>query len=155
MLGHILHQTIIGIRALVIARYAFPALVPCYAQRNAVLGAKLFQLSHYARGYDGRRFGVEEVHESGLQVEFCVDCVREEIGVYEDAVGRAEGFVGHEEHGARGLGAGGLVLVGLKKLVDVERGVGLVWWRRTLLALLVRLRSSFGLRSRRPFGSSA
>lgn len=107
MLHYALHDTVVGIRALVVALEALPALVTRNAQRNSVLGAEFLQLGHDAGGYDGRGFCVEQVHEGLVQLELGVDGVREEICVDEDGVRGPEGSVGLEEEGGGDLWAGG------------------------------------------------
>ena len=97
MLHHPLHDAIVGICTLVIALQPLPSFVACYAQGDAVLRTQFLQFCHYAGGYDGCCFGVEEIHERLIQLELSVDGVGEEIGIYEDGVGRAEGGVGLEE----------------------------------------------------------
>jgi hypothetical protein len=105
VLHHPLHDAVVGICTLVIALQPLPSFIACYAQGDAVLRAQLLQLGHYASGYDGRRFGVEEVHERLVELELSVDGVGEEIGIYEDGVRRAEGGVGLEEERRRDLWA--------------------------------------------------
>ena len=73
-----------------IALYALPPLVPRDAQGNPVLGAELLQLRHDARGDDGRRLRVQQIHERLLQFEFSADGVRQEIGIDQDAVAGTE-----------------------------------------------------------------
>lgn len=90
-------NAVIGIGSLVVALEALPALVAGNAQGNAVLGAKLLQLGHDARGDDGCGFGVQQVHEGFVKLELGVHRVREEVGVDKDRVGGAEGGVGLEE----------------------------------------------------------
>lgn len=63
MLLHAIDNAVIGIRSLVVALEALPALVTGNAQGNAVFGAEFLQLGHDARGDDGRGFGVEQVHK--------------------------------------------------------------------------------------------
>lgn len=121
MLHDPLHNTVIRIRALVVALEALPALVARNAQRNAVLGAQFLQLSHDARGDYGGGFGVEQIHEGFVEFEFAVHGVREEVGVDEDVVGGPEGGVGLEEERGGDLGA----VVGLAVLRAMGWSVGL------------------------------
>ena len=97
------HQAVIGICALVVTLEPLPSLIPCYAQGDTVFGTEFLQLGHDAGCDDGGAFGVEEVHERGLQFKLAAHRVGEEIGVYEDGVGRDEGGVGLEEEGRGGL----------------------------------------------------
>jgi hypothetical protein len=106
MFLHAIHNTVVCIRALVVALEPLPALVARDAQRNAVLGPEFLKLGHDARGDDGRGFGVQQVHERLVQLEFAVHRMREEVGVDEDGVGRAESRVGLEEERRGDLGAG-------------------------------------------------
>jgi hypothetical protein len=99
MLLHPVHDTVIRICALVLAFEALPSLVAGDAERDAVFWAEFLEFGHDAGGDDGCGFCVEEVHEGFVQLELAVDGVREEVGVYEDGVGWAEGGVGLEEEG--------------------------------------------------------
>ena len=76
-----------------------PAFVSCDAQREAVFGAQLFQLGEHTGCDYGSAFGVEGVHHCGLQLEFLLDGVGEEVCVYKDGVGGDEGGVVLEEEG--------------------------------------------------------
>ena len=106
MLLHAIHNTVVRIRALVLALEPLPALVARYAQRDAVFWTEFLELRHYAGGYYGCGFGVEKVHERFVELQLGVHGVREEVCVYEDGVGGAEGGVGLEEEGGGDLGAG-------------------------------------------------
>ncbi len=99
MLLNPIHNAIIGIRALVLALEALPSLVTGDPERDTVFGAEFLELGHDAGGDDGRGFGVQEVHEGLVELEFSVYGVGEEVGVDEDGVGWAEGGVGLEEEG--------------------------------------------------------
>ena len=79
MLQDPIDEAIVRIRALVVALEPLPALVAGNAQRDAVLCAELLELGHHARGDYGGGFGEEEVHEGGLEVEFCAHGVGEEV----------------------------------------------------------------------------
>lgn len=127
VLQHPLHDAVISIRALVIALQALPALVPRNPQRNPVLGPQLLQLGHDAGGDDGRGFGVQQVHEGLVELELGVHRVREEVGVDEDRVGRAQGGVGLEEQ--RGADLGHFALGEFRGLLFLrfEFAVGLVF----------------------------
>lgn len=144
MLHDPVHNTVIRIRALVIALQSFPPLIPGDSQRNAVLGTQFFQLGHDAGCDDWRGFGVQEVHEGFVELEFGLNGVREEIGVDEDGIGRAEGGVGLEEERGGDLGTGIMSAGGM---------VMRVGWA-TFLAWPGTLASSSRPRSRLPFGSS-
>jgi hypothetical protein len=147
MLLHPIHNTVVRIRALVIALQALPALVARNAQRNAVLGTQFLELGHDAGCDDGRGFGVKQVHEGFVELEFAAHGVRQEVGVDKDGVGGPEGGVGLEEEGGGDLRAVGCVLVWwTNRLLYVGMG-------RTSRAWLAALASSFRLLSRRPFGS--
>lgn len=106
MLLHAIHNTVVRIRALVLALEPLPALVARNAQRDAVFWTEFLELRHYAGGYYGCGFGVEKVHERFVELQLGVHGVREEVCVYEDGVGGAEGGVGLEEEGGGDLGAG-------------------------------------------------
>lgn len=106
MLQHPLDNTIVGIGALVIALEALPAFIPRDSERNAVLGPQFLQLGHDTGCDDGRGFCVQQVHERLVELEFAVDRVREEVGVYEDRVWGPEGGVGLEKERGGYLGAG-------------------------------------------------
>jgi len=99
LLHHAIHDTVVRIRALVIALQPLPTLVPRNLQRDAVLGSQLLQLGHDAARDDGLAGGIEGVHEGGQEREFVVDGVGEEVGVDEDLVGGLEGGIVLEEHG--------------------------------------------------------
>jgi hypothetical protein len=104
VLQHPLHNTIISIRALMIALQTLPALVPRNPQRNPIFRSQFLQLGHDAGGDDGGGFGVQQVHEGLVELELGVHRVREEVGVDEDGVGRAQGGVGLEEERGADLG---------------------------------------------------
>lgn len=87
MLHHAVHQTIIGIRAAMIASKPLPALIAGDPQRDAVLGPQLLELGHDAVGDDGRALGIQAVHHCGEKLQLVPHRVREEIGIDEHGVG--------------------------------------------------------------------
>ena len=99
------HNTIIGVSALVFALEALPSLVASDPERNTVFWAEFLELSHNAGRDNWSGLGVEKIHEGLVEFELGVHRVREEVGVHEDGVGRAEGSVGLEEEGRGDLWA--------------------------------------------------
>lgn len=99
MLHHAIHQTIISIRAAMIAPKPLPALIAGDPQRDAVLGPQLFELGHDAVGDDGGALGVQAVHHRGEKLKLMPHRVRQEIGIDEHGVGWDQGGVVLKEEG--------------------------------------------------------
>lgn len=104
MLGHALHQTVVGVDPPVQALDPLEARVFYDPERQLVLGTELFQLADHAIRDVRDALGVEAVHHGFDHVEFVFNAKVDEIGVDEDVVGRAELGVVLEEHGRAGLG---------------------------------------------------
>lgn len=86
MLNNPINKTIIRIRALMVTLEPLEAWVFGDAQRNAVFGAQLLQLSQHAVCHDGDAFGVEAVHHCRNYFKLVLDGVREEVRVDQDGV---------------------------------------------------------------------
>jgi hypothetical protein len=100
---HSIHDTVIGVGALVAAFESLPSLVSGNAKRDSVLLSQLFEFGHDTICDDRDTFGVETVHHGGKQFEFLLHRVGEEVGVDEDIVWRNKGGVVLKEQGGRDL----------------------------------------------------
>jgi hypothetical protein len=92
-----IYNAVIGVSALVLALEALPSLVTRDPERNTVLGTEFLEFGHDTGCDNGGGFGIEEIHEGLVKLELGVHGVGEEVGVYENGVGRAKGSVGLEE----------------------------------------------------------
>lgn len=105
MLHDSVHNTIIRVRPLMVARNPLKPRIARNPQSDSIPWPKFLQLGHHAVGDDRRGFGVQAVHHRLDQLELLLDAEVDEVGVDEDGVGGAERFVVLEEEGGGDLGA--------------------------------------------------
>lgn len=102
VLRHTIHQTVIGIRALVHARNALETGIFHNFQCHLILLAHFLQLGHHTVGDVWDAFGVQAVHHVLDDVQFIFDAVVHEIRVDQNVVWWTQlGVVLEEEGRAR------------------------------------------------------
>ena len=75
MLHDPIHETVVGVHALMVAFESLPALVTSDSKGDTVFLAEFLELGHYAVSDHGDAFGVEAVHHCAEHFELVLDCV--------------------------------------------------------------------------------
>lgn len=107
VVGHTIHETVVGVGACVRAGQALDAGVLRDAQCHAILHSQLLQLRHYTIRDDRHTLRQHAIEHGFEQVELVDDAEIEEVGVDEDLVGGTQGGVVLEEQRCGGFGTDG------------------------------------------------